>query len=188
MSEWIKFDFDMSSETTACDLVVRLDGGEVDKRRISNDAGLLIEGTAEDKVAKKATVWVEIDDAMAADTGDHKIRINVVERLHPDTGETMYDIPEIELTKITVNDQEHTPATASINASIKTYNILDAEFQTLIDAGEFNHDSEVSQDFGNGITTYSVSSWQNNKVKGNGVWTLEFSCPFENWYNSIHND
>ena len=133
-------------------------------------------------------VWVEINDAMAADHGDHKIRINVVERLHPDTGETMYDIPEIELTKVTISDQEHTPTTASINASIKTYNILDAEFQTLIDAGEFNHDSEVSQDFGNGITTYSVSNWQNNRVKGNGVWILEFSCPFENWYNSIHND
>ena len=97
MSEWIKFDFDMSSETTACDLVVRLDGGEVDKRRISNDAGLLIEGTAGDKVAKKATVWVEIDDAMAADTGDHKIRINVVERLHPDTGDTMYDLSLIHI-------------------------------------------------------------------------------------------
>ena len=186
MSEWIKFDFDMLSETTACDLVVHLNGGQVDKRRIGSNVDFY--DPSENVVAKKATVWVEIDDAMAADTGDHKIRINVVERLHPDTGETMYDIPEIELTKITVNDQEHTPATASINDSIKTYNILDAEFQTLIDAGEFNHDSEVSQDFGNGITTYSVSSWQNNKVKGNGVWTLEFSCPFENWYNSIHND
>ena len=184
MSEWIKFDFDMLSETTACDVVVHLDGGEVEKRRISN----VLVDDEDDRVAKKASIWVEINDATAADTGDHKIRINVVERLHPDTGDTMYDIPEIELTKITISDQEHTPTTASINASIKTYNILDAEFQALIDAGEFNHDSQVAQDFGNGITTYSVSNWQNTRVKGNGVWTLEFSCPFENWYNSVHND
>ena len=184
MSEWIKFDFEMLSETTACVLIMYLDGAKVESRRIS--ASPLIDDGEHPE--KQATLWYEINESMCDGIGDHKIRINVVERLNAETGEPLYETPIIELVGVELSGSAHTPADGNINDSIKVYNILDAGFQALIDAGEFNHTGQVNEDIGNGETSYSVSDWSSYKVKGNGCWILEFSCPYINWYDAVHAD
>jgi hypothetical protein len=190
MSEWIKFDFDLLSETTACDLVMYLDGVQVKSRRISS-GWLGEEGPDDDHVDKKATMWCEISDDMANGVGEHdgvhNIRINVVERL-AENGDTIYEQPMIEMVGVELSGSPHIPAEGNINSSIKVYNILDAVYQTLIDNGEAKHDGESTDDLGNGPTTYSVSNWDDYKVMGNGAWVLEFSCPYLTWYDGVHAD
>lgn len=183
MSEWIKFEFLMLSETTACDLVMYLDGAQVESRRVS--ASPIIDDGEHPE--KQAEMWCEISDDMANGSGDHSIRINVVERLD-ENGGPLYEYPIVELSAVEVSGSGHQPSDGNINETINTYNILDANWQTLIDGGEVKHDSQVTEDIGNGIQTYSVSSWENNKVVGNGCWFLNFSCPYINWYDAIHAD
>tara|TARA_B100000809_G_C15113868_1_gene521650 strand:+ start:1807 stop:2361 length:555 start_codon:yes stop_codon:yes gene_type:complete len=184
MSEWIKFDFDLLSETTACDLVMYFDGVQVDSQRISW-------APTDDHTPKKATMWHEISDDIANGVGEHSgghnIRINVVERL-AENGDPIYEYPMIEMVGVELSGSQHIPAEGNINSSIKVYNVLDAVYQTLIDSGEAKHDSQVTEDLGNGPTTYSVSSWDDYKVMGNGAWVLEFSCPYLTWYDAVHAD
>jgi hypothetical protein len=183
MSEWIKFDFDMKSETTACDLVMYLDDAQVQSVRIS--ASPIIDDGEHPE--KRATLWIEIDDDAAHATANHTIRINVVERLNED-GNPIYEYPMVELSAIELSGSAHTPADGNINDSMKVYNILDPDYQALIDAGDAKHDSQVTEDIGNGFVTYSVSNWDDYLVIGNGCWKLEFQCPYLTWYDAIHAD
>ena len=94
----------------------------------------------------------------------------------------------VELTGVELSGSPHVPAEGNINDSIKVYNIKDASYQAMIDAGTAQHDSDFSGDIGNGNNTYSVSNWNDFLVIGNGAWVLEFSCPYLTWYDTIHAD
>ena len=186
MSEWIKFDFALLSETTACDLVMYFDGVQVEdgSRRISA-------APTDDHPVKAATLWYEISDEIANGEGEHNgshnIRINVVERL-AENGDPIYEYPVVEMTDVELSGSPHTPADGNINSSIKVYNILDASYQGLIDAGEAASHSIVTEDIGNGSATYNVNTWDDYKVMGNGAWVLEFTCPYLTWYDAVHAD
>ena len=183
MSEWIKFSFDLLSETTACDLVMYLDGSQVESRRISASP-IVDDGEHPEKTAE---MWLEVSDDMANGSGDHTIRINVVERLDGGGG-PLYEYPVVELSAVEVSGSAHTPDDGNINNSIRVYNILDASYQALIDGGEVKHDSEVTEDIGNGSQNYSVSNWDDYKVIGNGAWMFDFTCPYLTWYDAVHAD
>ena len=182
MSEWIKFSFEMLTDTVACDLVSYLDGVQLQSQSIR------MEADDDHPNAKKCDTWVEISDDIANGSGDHNIRINVVERLDADTGNPIHEFPMVELVGIELSGSARTPAEGNINTSVKVYNILNDDYQALIDAGQASHDSNFSGDIGNGMHNYSVSSWDDYKVIGNGAWVLEFTCPYLTWYNAVHAD
>jgi|ETNmetMinimDraft_31_1059906.scaffolds.fasta_scaffold50637_1 hypothetical protein len=186
MSEWIKFDFDMLSETVACDLVVYVDDVLLKSRHIGTDVDYF--DPSEGRESKKATIWVELDDDMVNGTGDHSIRINVVERLDADNGTPIHEYPMIEMSGVELSGSAHIPAEGNINTSIKVYNILDDAYQALIDGGETKHDNQVTEDIGDGDRVYSISNWDNYQVIGNGAWVLEFTCPYLTWYDGVHAD
>ena len=182
MSEWIKFSFEMFSETEACDLVMYLDGTLVESGRM----GTIVD--ADHLVAKHRSTWIELSDDVVNGTGDHTIRINVVERLDALNGLPFNEYPIIDLVGIELSGSVHTSIDYNINSSIRVYNVLDDSYQKLIDDGTVNHDSQVTEDIGNGSTIYSVSDWTDCKVIGPGAWMLDFTCPYLTWYNAVHAD
>ena len=182
MSEWIKFSFEMLSETEACDLVMYLDDTLIESGRI----GTIVD--ADHPVAKQRPLWIELSDDLVNGTGNHTIRINVVERLDAENNLPFNEYPMIDLSEIELSGSVHTSQDGNINSSIRVYNVLDASYQSLIDSGEVYHESQVTEDIGNGDTIYSVSDWTDCKVIGPGAWMLDFTCPYLTWYNAVHAD
>ena len=164
MSEWIKFSFSTTQDATAW-LVPRLDGTN------TNESGSSI---GPDQTTRD--VWVEIDDAVASGSGSHNIQINV----ESTEGAT----PCIKLDSIQLGDQVHTNESGSINDEVTVYNPNSVEYQTL----DVVVDSVGQHDIGNGGQEYAVSNWITDMVIGNGAWKLSFSCPYIDWYNTVHND
>jgi len=164
MSEWIKFSFSTQQDFKAW-LTTSVDGVEV----ADSTCHIGADATSRD-------VWVEIDDAVASGSGSHNIQINVQSNAEEN--------PDIDLDSIQLMNQTHTNETGSINDELTTYCPNTAEYQGL----DTNVDSTGTHNIGGGDADYAVSNWVNKKVIGDGAWKLTFSCPFEDWFNTVHND
>ena len=176
MSEWIKFTFSSDDDFRSF-LKITLDGTVQDFDDAGDSPGIMYVGGDRNSL----DMWCEVDDDHANATDSHTCQIDVTDW----QGDAK---SSVNLDSITLGDQVHTPDSGSINAQVTRWNVIDAEYQGWINDGTVVSDSVTTADIGSGSQSYSKSTWADSKVIGEGAWQLAFTCPYLDWYTTVHND
>lgn len=184
MSEWIRFTFSTDDDFRSR-LELRMDGAlqsYVDEDGETQDYVTHVGG---DKPT--ADIWCEVPDHTATATDNHVIQVNIIQW----QGDTD---PSISLESIELSGEVHTPVSASINNEVTKWNVITPEFQSLIDAGDNTLTGGVAPgstetaDLGYGSQSFYKTNWAGDRVLGKGSWQLAFSCPYMDWYTTVHQD
>lgn len=181
MSEWIKFTFSTDDDFKSW-IELKLDGVTGDGHMHLGGVDDVVEGTSR---KGSRDIWVEIPDHQAAATDTHVVQIDITDSEGDDGSKPSSSIT---LDSIMLGSQVHTPASASINESVSKWNVITPEIQTLIDNGELADGTTETADLGYGTKTFHKTNWEGNRIIGRGSWQLTFSCPYVDWFNTVHQD